>query len=106
MRSCDWILGILYAVLGGHEAVYASTKSMLCRSRFFVHRFSIGAVSLLLFTGELTQEFSHNFRALVCLLLNLAFANRVERPEEPHFLQVADECLQVLCSFDLRGETS
>jgi hypothetical protein len=55
----------------------------------------------MLFAGKLTQELSHDLRALVCLLLDLAFADRVEGPEEPHFLQVADERLQVFCGFDL-----
>jgi hypothetical protein len=35
------------------------------------------------------------------MLLDLAFADCVERSEEPHFLQVADERLQVFCGFDL-----
>jgi hypothetical protein len=58
----------------------------------------------MLFAGKLTQKLSHDLRALVCLLLDLAFADRVERPEEPHFLQVADERLQVFCGFDLWRE--
>lgn len=55
----------------------------------------------MLFAGKLTQELSHDLRAFVCLLLDLAFADCVERSEEPHFLQVADERLQVFCGFDL-----
>jgi hypothetical protein len=35
------------------------------------------------------------------LLLDLAFTDCIERSEEPHFLQVADEHLQVFCGFDL-----
>lgn len=55
----------------------------------------------MLLAGQLTQELSHNLRALIRLLLDLAFADRVERAKEPHFLQVADERLQVFCGFDL-----
>ena len=73
----------------------------MSRSRFFIHCFAIGAGALL--AGELAQELSYNLRALVRLLLDLAFANRVERSEKPHFLQVADERLQVFCGFDLYG---
>ena len=60
----------------------------------------------MLFAGKLTQELSHDFRALVCLLLDLAFAYRVERAKEPHFLQVADERLQIFCGFDLWRDKS
>lgn len=55
----------------------------------------------MLFAGKLTQQLSHNLRALICLLLDLAFTDCVERSEEPHFLQVADERLQVFGGFDL-----
>lgn len=58
----------------------------------------------MMFTGKLTQELSHDLRTLVGLLLDLAFANGVERPEKPHLLQVADERLQVFCGFDLWKE--
>lgn len=75
--------------------------------RFFVHRVFIGAVAFMLFAGKLTQQLSHDLRALICLLLDLTFADSVERPEEPHLLQVADERLQVLCGFDLwKGNVS
>ena len=75
-------------------------KRITVPSCFFVHRFSIRAVALL--ARQLTQQLSYNLRALVCLLLDLAFADRVEGAKEPHFLQVADEHLQVFSGFDLR----
>jgi hypothetical protein len=59
-----------------------------------------------LLARKLAQQLSHKLRALISLLLDLALTNSIQRPEQPHFLQVADEHLQVFCGFDLRGEAS
>jgi hypothetical protein len=67
---------------------------------FFNHGLPIHTSVLL--ARKLPQQLSHKLRAFVGLLLDLAFADGVQRPEQPHFLQVANEHLQVFCGFDLR----
>lgn len=52
---------------------------------------------------KLTQQVAHKLRILISLLLYLTLSHGVEGPEKPHFLQVADEHLQVLGGFDLLG---
>jgi hypothetical protein len=73
----------------------------LASHSIFVHCVSVFLQALLLLAGKLTQQIADEPRVLVCLLLHLALSNGVERAEQPHLLQVADESLQVFGGFDL-----
>jgi len=67
----------------------------------FIHSIPTRFHILLLLAGNLTQEIADDPRVLVRFLLHLTLSNGVQRAEQPHFLQVADEGLKVFGGFDL-----
>ena len=60
----------------------------------------VEAGNLLLFR-ELLQQARNDLCILIGLLLDFAFAHCIDLPEKPHFLQLADEGLEVLRCMDL-----
>lgn len=66
-----------------------------------IHSVPVAFQALHLLAGKLSQQVADNLRGLVRLLLHLTLPDSVERAEQPHFLQVADESLEVFGGFDL-----
>ena len=96
----------LPAVKANYRSIFADPRAKFCFGSvffegIFIHGISTSLHRPLLLARKLAQQIPNNPRVLVRLLLHLTLPDSVERAKEPHFLQVADEHLQVFGGFDL-----